>query len=144
MREFVIRHFVPGGVREVGRGLQPRGASIKPDEVQMALGQLRKYFAGQCREFTLPRDLHPMEPVGEAVLQALRTVGYGKTITYGELAALSGTGVLGAGDRGDHCGHPVPIIMPCHGVVASYGLGGYSGGEPGRHLETKCWLLENK
>lgn len=39
---------------------------------------------------------------------------------------------------------PVPIIMQCHGVVASDGLGGYSGGEPGRHLETKRWLLENE
>jgi methylated-DNA-[protein]-cysteine S-methyltransferase len=39
---------------------------------------------------------------------------------------------------------PVPIIMPCHGVVASNGLGGCSGGEPGRHLETKRWLLENE
>jgi methylated-DNA-[protein]-cysteine S-methyltransferase len=136
--------FVSGGVREVGWGLQPRGASIKPDEVQMALGQLREYFAGQCREFTLPLDLHPMEPVGEAVLQALRTVGYGKMITLGELAALSETGVLGAGDREDHGGYPVPIIMPCHGIVASDGLGGYSGGDPARHLETKCWLLENK
>jgi methylated-DNA-[protein]-cysteine S-methyltransferase len=55
---------VPGGVREVGWGLQPRGASIEPDEVvQMALGQLREYFAGQRREFTLPLDLPPIEPV---------------------------------------------------------------------------------
>jgi hypothetical protein len=62
------RHLVLGGVREVGWGLQPQGASIKPDEVvQMALGQLREYFAGQRREFTFPLDLHPMEPVGEAV-----------------------------------------------------------------------------
>jgi O6-methylguanine-DNA--protein-cysteine methyltransferase len=45
------------------------------------------------REFTLPLDLPPMEPVSEAVVQALRTVSYGKTITYGELADLSGTGV---------------------------------------------------
>jgi methylated-DNA-[protein]-cysteine S-methyltransferase len=38
----------------------------------------------------------------------------------------------------------VPGGMPCHGLVASGGLGGYSGGEPGRHLETKRWLLENE
>jgi len=43
-----FKHLVPGGVRGVGWGLQPRGASIEPDEVvQMALGQLREYFAGQ-------------------------------------------------------------------------------------------------
>ena len=84
----------PAGVREVGWRLRPEGASTEPDEtVQMALGQLREYFAGQRRDFTLPLDLPPMEPVTQAVLQALRTVGYGETITYGELAELSGTGV---------------------------------------------------
>ena len=40
--------------------------------------------------------------------------------------------------------NPVPIIIPCHRVVASNGLGGYSGGEPGRHLETKRWVLEQE
>ena len=136
---------MPGGVREVGWGLQPRGASIEPDEVvQMALGQLREYFAGQRREFTLPLDLPPIEPVSETVLQALRTVGYGRTITYGELAALSGTGVPVRAIGEIMAATPVPIIMPCHGVVASNGLGGYSGGEPGRHLETKRWRLENE
>ena len=84
----------PAGVREVGWRLDPRGASIEPDEmVQRALGQLREYFAGQRREFALHLDLPPMEPVTEAVLRALSTVSYGKTITYGELAELSGTGV---------------------------------------------------
>jgi O6-methylguanine-DNA--protein-cysteine methyltransferase len=70
---------VPGGVRGVGWGLQPRGASIEPDEVVlMALGQLREYSAGQRREFAVPLDLLPMEPISETVLQALRTVGYGR------------------------------------------------------------------
>src|SRR4030095_14506034 len=79
----------PAGGREVGWRLQPRGASIEPDEVvQMALGQLREYFAGQRREFTLPLDLPPMEPVSEAVL------------TYGELAEPEWNRSP-AGDRGD-------------------------------------------
>ena len=135
----------PAGVREVGWRLLPEGASIEPDEiVQMALGQLREYFAGQRREFTLPLDLPPMEPVAKAVLEALRTVGYGKTITYGELAALSGTGVPARAIGEIMAANPVPIIIPCHRVVASDGLGGYSGGDPGRHLETKRWLLENE
>ena len=40
--------------------------------------------------------------------------------------------------------NPVPIVIPCHRVVASDGLGGYSGGEPGRSLETKRWLWRTK
>jgi methylated-DNA-[protein]-cysteine S-methyltransferase len=136
---------VPGGVRDVGWGLQPRGASIEPDEVvQMALGQLREYLARQRREFTGPLDLLPMEPVSEAVLQALRTVGYEKTITYGELVALSGTGVPARAIGEIMAATPVPIIMACHGVVASNGLGWIFGGEPGRYLETERSLLENE
>ena len=97
-----FRHLVPGGVREVGWGLQPPGASIEPDEVvQMALGGCAntspgsvEYFAGQRREFTLPLDLPPIKPVSEAVL------------TYGELAEPEWNRSPGAGDRGDHGGHP--------------------------------------
>jgi methylated-DNA-[protein]-cysteine S-methyltransferase len=105
---------------------------------------LREYFAGQRRDFTLPLDLPPMEPVTQAVLQALRTVGYGETITYGELAKLSGTGAPARAIGEIMAANPVPIIIPCHRVVASDGLGGYSGGEPGRQVETKRWLLENE
>ena len=129
----------PAGVREVGWRLQPRGASIEPDEVvQMALGQLREYFAGQRREFTLPLDLPPMEPVAEAVLQALRTVGYGKTITYAELAELSGTGVPARAIGEIMAANPVPIIIPCHRVIGADGsLTGYGGG-----LGRKRFLLD--
>ena len=135
----------PAGVRQVGWRLRPEGASIEPDEtVQMARGQLREYFAGQRRDFMLPLDLPSTEPVSEAVLQALRTVRYGETITYAELAKLSGTGVPARAIGEIMAANPVPIIIPCHRVVASDGLGGYSGGEPGRHLETKRWLLENE
>ena len=135
----------PAGVREVGWRLRPEGASTEPVEiVQMALGQLREYFAGQRREFTLPLDLPPLEPVAMAVLEALMTVEYGMTITYGELAELSGTGVPARAIGGVMAANPEPIIIPCHRVVASDGLGGYSGGDPGRHLQTKRWLLENE
>jgi methylated-DNA-[protein]-cysteine S-methyltransferase len=116
----------PAGVREVGWRLDPRGASIEPDEmVQRALGQLREYFAGQRREFALPLDLPPMTPVTEAVLRALTTVGYGKTITNGELAELSGTVVPARAIGEIMAANPVPILIPCHRVFASDGLGGY-------------------
>jgi methylated-DNA-[protein]-cysteine S-methyltransferase len=135
----------PAGVREIGWRLQPRGASIEPDEtVQRTLGQLREYFAGQRRDFDLPLDLVGLEPVTEAVLRALMTVGYGETITYAGLAALSGTGVPARAIGSIMGANPLPIIIPCHRVVASDGLGGYSGGEPGQGLETKRWLLENE
>ena len=135
----------PAGVRRVGWRLNPAGASVEPDEtVQEALGQLREYFAGQRHDFDLPLDLPPLEPATEAVLQTLRTVGYGETITYAELAERSGTGVPARAIGSMMAANPVPIVIPCHRVVAADGLGGYSGGEPGHELETKRWLLENE
>jgi len=135
----------PAGVRATGWRLDPRGASMEPDEtVQQTIGQLREYFAGQRREFDLPLDLPRLPPTTEAVLRALMTVKYGETITYGELAKLSGTAVPARAIGSIMAANPVPIIIPCHRVVASDGLGSYSGGEPGRSLETKRWLLENE
>lgn len=136
----------PPGVRRIGWRLTHTDASDEPDEtVQQALGQLREYFAGQRREFSLRLDLPPLEEVTEAVLRTLAdTVGYGETITYGELATRSGTGVPARAIGSIMAANPVPIVIPCHRVVASDGLGGYSGGEPGRGAETKRWLLENE
>jgi methylated-DNA-[protein]-cysteine S-methyltransferase len=136
----------PRGVRRVGWRLKPDGASMEPDEtVQQALGQLREYFAGQRREFGLTLDMPPLEEVTDAVLRTLaETVGYGETSTFGELAKRRGTSVPARAIGAIMGAHPVPIIIPCHRVVASDGLGGYSGGEPGRGIATKRWLLENE
>ena len=135
----------PAGVRRVGWRLNPQGASTEPDEtVQAALGQLREYFAGQRRDFDLPLDWPILEPTTVSVLRALMAVGSGETVTYAELARRSGTGVPARAIGSIMAANPWPIIVPCHRVVAADGLGGYSGGEPGRELETKRWLLENE
>lgn len=134
----------PAGVRAVGWRLSPRGASSAQDEtLQRALWQLGEYFAGRRREFDLVLDLSRLEQNTTAVLRTLAdTVGYGETITYGELAARSGTGIPARAIGAVVGANPVPIIIPCHRVVASDGLGGYSGGEAGQSIETKRWMLE--
>lgn len=135
----------PAGLRRLGWGVGPAGASREPDEtVQLVLGQLREYFAGQRGDFDLPLDLPLMEPTTRAVLDALRQVRCGQTTTYADLAARSGTGVPARAIGSLMAANPVPLVIPCHRVVASDGLGGYSGGEPGRERETKRWLLENE
>ena len=135
----------PAGVRRVGWRLNPQGASIEPDEtVQAALGQLREYFAGQRRDFDLPLEWPRLEPATAAVLKVLIGVGYGETVTYGELALRSGTGIPARAIGSIMAANPWPILVPCHRVVAADGLGGYSGGERGHELETKRWLLETE
>jgi methylated-DNA-[protein]-cysteine S-methyltransferase len=126
------------------RAPAPVDADPSPDPLlDEALAQLRAYFAGDLRVFDLPVDLGAQTAATQAVLTALHeTVGYGAPVTYGELAARSGTAVPARGIGSIMGANPIPIIVPCHRVVAGDGLGGYSGGAPGQGLATKRWLLE--
>lgn len=110
-----------------------------------ALEQLGAYFAGELTVFDLPLDLGRQTPVTQAVLETLyETVGHGESVTYGELAARSGTEVPARAIGSIMGANPIPLIVPCHRVVAGDGLGGYSGGAPGEGLATKRWLLEHE
>ena len=100
-----------------------------------AVDVLNRYFDGEAPAFALP-----FRPKGTAfqqrVWQAMREIPYGQTRTYGALAERAG-GVARA--VGMACGaNPIPILIPCHRVVAQSGLGGYSG-DGG--VETKVALL---
>lgn len=115
--------------------------------------QLEAYFAGRLKAFDLP-----LAPQGahfnQAVWKEMQAIAYGETRTYGEIAAaisedlLPGLHLPGSSNAGHShaqavgqaCGaNPIPILIPCHRVVAAGGkLGGFSGG---RGVETKRWLL---
>ncbi|UNK70277.1 methylated-DNA--[protein]-cysteine S-methyltransferase [Microbacterium sp. H1-D42] len=126
----------------------PRGAFATDESdavVRRALAQLADYFVGDLQTFDVPFDLGVQTDATRAVLMALyETVGNGETVTYGELAARSGTTVPARGIGSIMGANPVPLIVPCHRVVASDGLGGYSGGAEGEGLVTKRWLLEHE
>ncbi|MEV4666226.1 methylated-DNA--[protein]-cysteine S-methyltransferase [Microbacterium sp. LWO12-1.2] len=124
----------------------PDGVSSEADAlVDEALAQLRAYFDGRLRVFDVPIDLGDQTVATRAVLMALyETVGHGETVTYGGLAARSGTTVPARGIGSIMGANPVPLIVPCHRVIAGDGLGGYSGGDPGEGLVTKRWLLEHE
>lgn len=105
---------------------------VEQDEVRVraAVAQLAAYFAGDLREFTLPLDWRAVRsPSARTVLRALyETVPYGRVVTYGQLAERSGTGVPARGVGSIMGANPIPLIVPCHRVVAGDGLGGFSGG----------------
>ena len=112
--------------------------------LERAIRQLDEYFAGRRRAFGVPLDLASLEPVTRQVLLTLQEIPYGRAVTYGELAALSGTGLPARAIGSVMGANPVPILIGCHRVLAGDGLGGYSGGPPGQGLETKRWLLEHE
>ncbi len=113
-----------------GSGLAEANASI-------AAGQIAEYLAGEREAFDLALDWEGVDAVHRRVLETLCEIApYGSTVTYGELGRLSG--VDDAREIGVHMArNPLPLVVPCHRVVASDGLGGYGGG-----LELKRRLLE--
>ena len=123
-----------------GRG----GPPVVDDTGRVApvLDRLGEYFTGARRVFDIPLDWRFTSGVQRTVLETLnRTVGYGASVTYGELAARSGTGVPARGIGSVMGSNPIPIVVPCHRVLASDGLGGYSGGTGEDGLAVKRWLL---
>ena len=100
-----------------------------------AEAQLQAYFDGALAVFSLP--LAPAgTPYRQRVWRALCEIPYGATRTYGEIAANAGGSARSVGQANGS--NPIPLIIPCHRVVAGSHLGGYSGGDG---LETKRWLL---
>jgi methylated-DNA-[protein]-cysteine S-methyltransferase len=110
-----------------------------PERTETVRARLAAFFAGRIEEFDLPIDWRHTAGVQREVLEKLYTgVPYGETVTYGGLADLSGTGVPARGIGSIMGANPIPIVVPCHRVVASDGLGGYSGSTG---VEVKRWLL---
>ena len=118
----------------------PRGDE-RPDDPLLAgaLRQLREYFAGERTEFDLP--LRPAgAPFQLRVWEALLTIPYGETASYGEIAREIGhpTAVRAVGAANGR--NPIGIVVPCHRVIGSDGkLTGYAGG-----MTAKQWLLDHE
>jgi methylated-DNA-[protein]-cysteine S-methyltransferase len=99
-----------------------------------AAGQLSRYFAGQLTRFDLPLEL-----AGTAfqrqVWTALRDIPYGRTTTYGELAAGLGKAAASRAVGLANGKNPIAIIIPCHRVIGADGsMTGYGGGLPRKRL----------
>lgn len=114
-----------------------RGRDQEPTPLlREAVTQLQDYFDRKRTTFDLP--LAPYgSPFQKRVWQALREIPAGETRSYGDLALLLNSAARAIGQANGS--NPIPIIIPCHRVVAAGGrLGGYSGGEG---PSTKRYLL---
>ena len=121
----------------------PAGVNGATAVQERAVAQLREYFAGERRVFDVPLDWSLTNGSQRRVLGTLfGTVGYGETVTYGELAARSELGSAYTAARGVGAimgSNPLPVVVPCHRVMAADGLGGFGGGRA-----TKEWLLAHE
>jgi O-6-methylguanine DNA methyltransferase len=127
-----------------GRGLEgwlrscAPGAKRKPAFApnREAIRQVLDYLDGKRTNFQLPLDLRGTE-FQESVWKALLEIPYGETCTYQELARDVGRPRAVRAVGSANGANPIPLIVPCHRVIATGGkLGGYGGG-----LEAKAWLL---
>ena len=104
-----------------------------------AAAELQEYFAGDRAEFDVPLAPHGTT-FQLAAWQALRTIPYGETVSYGEQARRLGDRNLARAVGAANGRNPLPIVVPCHRVVGANGhLTGFGGG-----IECKAWLLDHE
>lgn len=129
----VVRSQLPAGdeaatEQALTRRLDSVRAEVLPAEIERITGMIQRYAAGETVDFSdVQVDVGPVEPIRRAIYASLRKLGHGETLTYGELADRAGFPGL-AQAVGQAMGkNPVPLIIPCHRVLAAGGkLGGFS------------------
>lgn len=106
--------------------------------LEQAVTELEEYFAGERRRFTMTLDRSARRGFRGEVLTVLEQVPYGEVVSYGELAADAGRPGAARAVGTAMATNPLPIVVPCHRVIAAGGdLGGYGPG-----VATKVQLLE--
>lgn len=119
----------------------PKEARVQSPQTfaaELTCHQLQSYFQNPRHVFELPCELS-VTPVQRRILDELCLIPLGKAYTYGEIAKKARTGarVVGTACR---C-NPLPIVIPCHRVIAKGKIGGYGGVTQGPSIDMKRWLL---
>lgn len=124
------------------KGAPPKGAPEARGEdpvLAHAERELRAYFAGERRAFTVPTRAEGTA-FQRAVWAQLARIGPGETLSYAQLAVRVGNEKAVRAVGGANGANPLSIVVPCHRVIATSGaLTGYAGG-----TEAKRWLLEHE
>ena len=135
--------YDPATWPEVGEVPDPVGVHVDPGDhpvLATVTERLDAWFAGGLTDLEVPLDLQ-VRGFARDVLEAMSAIPFGQVRSYGDLATALGRDATSARAVGRACNaNPVPILVPCHRVIAADGsLGGYGGG-----LEVKRWLLRHE
>jgi methylated-DNA-[protein]-cysteine S-methyltransferase len=125
-------------ILESNRSQSPDELDVAVQYAETAIHQLRDYFEGRRRSFSLPL-VHQGTDFRNDVWKALGTIPYGKTCSYKDIAAAIGRplAVRAVGQANRH--NPYPIIVPCHRVM---GADGRAVGYNGNHVDLKMALID--
>lgn len=100
-----------------------------PAKLEREIRQLDRYFEGRLERFRLPVDLRSITPFQRKVLDITAKIPFGHVLSYGEVARGIGQPTASRAVGNALGKNPVPIVIPCHRVIAAGGrLGGYTGG----------------
>ena len=106
-----------------------------------AIKQLKEYFAGKRKDFDVPVALSGTD-FQKSVWNELSELPYGEVSSYGDIGRATGRPAAGRAVGGAVGANPIPIIVPCHRVLATdKRITGYSGGNG---IPTKVWLLDHE
>jgi methylated-DNA-[protein]-cysteine S-methyltransferase len=116
------------------------GTTVADAHLETALAQLREYFDGERTSFDVAIDRSGRAGFRGEVLDALETVSFGQTVTYGDLAARAGRPKAARAVGSAMATNPIAIIVPCHRVLPTGGgVGQFGGG-----VHAKAWLLRRE
>lgn len=113
----------------------------KDSAINKIVANIKQYFCDPKVIFNIPIDTTGTL-LQQKIWQELQNIPVGQTRTYGEVAKIVGTSprIVGNACRRN----PIPLIIPCHRVLAKAGLGGYFGVDQEHFLQTKRWLLAHE
>lgn len=108
---------------------------------RMVLQQFESFFRSAGNAFDLP--VYPQgTEYQQKVWNCLNHIPPGETMTYGEIAAQLGSSARAVGNACRQ--NPIPIVVPCHRVIAASGLGGFAGQKGGTYAKIKRHLLQHE
>jgi len=115
-----------GALGEIGADIKT--AVNSPEKFKDLAGRLKAYFAGRKVSFPDGLDISSATPFQQKVWQTARCIPYGETRSYGWLAAETGKPKAARAAGQAMARNRLPIVIPCHRVTGSNGIGGFSGG----------------
>lgn len=128
---------------QVAIELLPQNHPLKSAEHKVAAkvaNQIEAYFNNARNDFNLPL-VFKGTPFQRRVWQAISAIACGRVATYGEIAQQLGSGPRAVANA---CGaNNLPLVIPCHRVVAKNGIGGFMNGQP-EGIKIKTWLLKHE
>lgn len=128
---------------QVAIELLPQNHPLKPATSKITANvasQIEAYFNNARNDFNLP-IVYKGTPFQRRVWRAISAIACGRVVTYGEIAKQIGSGPRAVANA---CGaNHLPLVIPCHRVVAKNGIGGFMSGQQDG-IKIKTWLLEHE